>query len=175
MSKIDYDLKKIKGVVFDVDGVLSPSTVPVEPSGRPQRMGNVKDGYAMQLAVKYGLKIAVISGGRSENFLNRMRLLGIEDVWFGVADKFPVLKDWMKQHDLYEEEVAYMGDDIPDLKCMRHVGLPCSPYDAAWEVRQESRYVSPFTGGYGAARDLLEQIMRAKNFWDSKSVKALIW
>lgn len=175
MSKIDYDLRRIKGVALDVDGVLSPSTTPLELSGRPRRMCNVKDGYALQLAVKMGLKIAVITGGESEAVANRMKLLGIEDVWQNVADKLPVLQEWMEKHGMEKEETAYMGDDIPDLRSLRNVGLPCCPYDAAWEVKQESLYVSPISGGYGAVRDIIEQILKSQGRWSAESMENLIW
>lgn len=175
MSKIDYDLTKIKALAFDVDGVLSPSTCPLKPNGHPQRMGNVKDGYAMQLAVKQGLILAVITGGESEEIASRMKVLGIKDVWQSVPEKLPVLHQWMKSHSLSKEEVLYMGDDIPDLKCLRNVGLPCCPFDAAWEVKQDSIYISPFSGGYGAVRDVLEQVMRAQGKWYPDSESALIW
>lgn len=175
MSKIDYDLSQIRGIAFDVDGVLSPSTVPISESGKPQRMGNVKDGYALQLASKSGIHIAVISGGRSERIVRRMELLGIRDVWQDASDKLPVLNQWMEMYDLKKEEVAYMGDDIPDLKCLRHVGLPCCPFDAAWEVKSESIYISPLSGGYGAVRDVLEQLLRSKGLWETESNNTLIW
>lgn len=175
MSKIDYDLCKIRGIAFDVDGVLSPSTVAIGEDGRPIRMGNVKDGYAIQLAVKQGLIIAVISGGRSETTVNRMKILGVDDVWQGASDKLTALKEWMSKHGLKKEEVAYMGDDIPDLRCLRNVGLPCSPFDGSWEVKTESLYISPFTGGYGCARDLIEQVLRAKGLWSAESNSSLIW
>lgn len=175
MSSIDYDLSLIRGIAFDVDGVLSPSTCPLSPSGHPTRMGNVKDGYAMQLAVRSGLHLAVITGGRSEEIAARMDLLGVGDLWQSVPDKLPVLSEWMRKYGMAPEEVAYMGDDIPDLKCMRHVGLPCCPFDAAWEVKEVSLYISPFTGGYGAARDLIEQVMKAHGLWLSESIGALTW
>ena len=175
MRKINYNLKQIKGIVFVVDGVLSPSTVALDNSGRPLKMCNVKDGYALQLAVKKGLRIAVISGGQSEAVRNRMDLLGIHDVWENQADKLPVLLEWMKKYGLKKEEVAYMGDDIPDLRCLRNVGLPCCPHDAAWEAKQESLYISPFSGGYGAGRDLIEQVMRSKDLWSADTVDNLIW
>ena len=175
MSRIDYDLTKIRGVAFDVDGVLSPSTVPLELSGRPRRMGNVKDGYAIQYAVKKGLNIAVITGGMSEAIANRMELLGVKDVWQGVGDKLPVLLKWMERRGLQPEEVAYMGDDIPDLRCLRNVGLPCCPFDASWEVKQESLYISPMTGGYGCARDLIEQLLKANGKWNTESEDSQIW
>lgn len=175
MSKIDYDLSIIRGIAFDIDGVLSPSTVPIDQDGKPCRMGNVKDGYAIQFAVKAGLKIAVISGGSSERMANRMKLLGVDDVWQGASDKLPRLNEWMEKHGLKKEEVGYMGDDIPDLRCLRNVGLPCCPYDAAWEVKTESVYVSSYSGGYGAVRDVLEQILRAKGMWKPESMNNLLW
>ena len=175
MSKIDYDLTKIRGIAFDVDGVLSPSTVPLSSDGNPQRMCNVKDGYALQLAVKKGLKISIITGGRSEAVGARMSLLGIKAVWQGVADKLPVLKKWMVEEGLSKEEVIYVGDDIPDLRCMREVGLPCCPYDAAWEAKSESRYISSLTGGYGVGRDIIEQVLKAKGLWATETHDVLTW
>ena len=165
MSKIDYDLKKIKAIVLDVDGVLSPSTIPISEKGEPLRMGNVKDGYALQFAARHGLKFAIITGGFSEAVANRFKILGIEDVFQKAADKLPVLKSWMEENALTPEEVAYMGDDIPDLPCLRYVGLPCCPHDAAWEVKETSRYISPISGGYGAVRDLIEHVMKAQDSW----------
>lgn len=175
MSRIDYNLALIKGVALDVDGVISPSTCQLSDSGHPIRMGNVKDGYAMQLAVKRGLKIAVITGGQSVEIANRMSILGIIDVWQNIPDKLPVLSSWMEANGFRKEEVAYMGDDIPDLRCLRKVGLPCCPYDAAWEARQESLYISPFSGGYGCVRDLIEQILKACNLWLPDSPDNFLW
>lgn len=167
MSKIDYDLTKIRGIALDVDGVLSPSTIPIDSDGVPMRMVNIKDGYALQLAVKKGLKIAIITGGNTAAVERRFKALGIEDIFLGAAMKKPVLEGWMQANGLKTEEVAYMGDDIPDLPCLRVVGLGCCPHDAAQEVRLTSRYISPFGGGYGCVRDLLQQIMRVNGTWMS--------
>ncbi len=165
MSAIDYDLKKIKAVVFDVDGVLSPSTIPLSPSGEPLRMVSTKDGYAIQLAVRCGLKLAIITGGNTEGVRVRFTSLGMKDVFMGVAHKLPKLQEWMEENSLKPEEVAYVGDDIPDLRPLRHVGLACCPHDAVPEVRATCRYISRFTGGYGVGRDILEQILKARGFW----------
>lgn len=165
MSGINYDLKKIKGIVFDVDGVLSPSTIPVSEAGDPVRMVNIKDGYALQLAVKKGLKIAIITGGDSQAVKNRYEKLGIKDIFLKASKKIGIFEDWMEKEGLNPDEVAYMGDDIPDLICMRKAGLPCAPYDGASEARATAIYVSRFTGGYGCARDLLEQILKAQGLW----------
>ncbi len=162
---IDYDLTKIKGIVFDVDGVLSPTVIPMYPDGEPMRMVNVKDGYAMQLAVKKGLLIAILSGARTRAVQVRFENLGVSDVLLGVPVKLPVFEQWMASHGLKAEQVAYVGDDIPDLQVMHAAGLAVAPADAAPEVRQAAGYVSPCQGGYGVARDLLEQVMRAQGLW----------
>ena len=164
---VDYDLKKKKAFVFDVDGVLSPSTIPLGEDGYPRRMANVKDGYALQLAVKKGYKIAIITGGKGEPVYRRFESLGIDSIFLNATHKLPILKEWMEREGLQPEEVVYMGDDIPDLPCMRYVGLPCAPYDACHEAIQTARYISKFTGGYGCGRDILEQVMKAQNHWIS--------
>lgn len=174
MSGISYDLSKIKAFVFDVDGVLSPSTIPLSEDGTPVRMANIKDGYALQLAVKAGYKIAIITGGDTENIRKRYEVLGITDIYLKASHKLEILKDWMQKNNLLPEAVIYMGDDIPDLKCMRHVGLPCCPYDAASEVRQTASYISPVPGGYGCARDVIQQVMAAAGEW-LKDDKAFGW
>lgn len=165
MSGINYNLKRIKGFAFDVDGVLSPSVIPMSEDGTPLRMVNIKDGYVLQLAVKLGYKIAIITGGDSAAVKRRFEALGITDIYLKAAHKLNLFLDWMKDNDLSAEEVVYMGDDIPDLKCMRAAGLPCSPRDAAWEVRETSLYVSKYDGGYGCVRDVMEQVIRANGQW----------
>ena len=162
---IDYDLKKIKGIAFDVDGVLSPSTIPLSPEGEPLRMVSIKDGYALQLAVKHGLQLAIITGGNTRAVQVRFEGLGLQDVYMGAAMKLPILEKWMSKHNLKSDEVAYVGDDIPDLQAMQAVGLAVAPADAAREVLQVAHYVSPCDGGYGVGRDLLEQVMKAQGLW----------
>lgn len=165
MSSINYDLKKIKGVAFDVDGVLSPSTIPLSPEGEPMRMVSIKDGYALQLAVKKGLKIAIITGGNTKAVDVRFRGLGIADVYLGASMKLPILQQWMADNGLLPDEVAFVGDDIPDIQPMRHVGLAVAPADAAAEVKAVAAYISPKAGGYGVGRELLEQVMKAQGLW----------
>ena len=165
MSGISYDLTNIKGIVFDIDGVLSPTVIPIDDYGKPLRMMNVKDGYAILRAIKKGFKIAIISGGTEEKVLKRFESIGVKDIFCNVSHKLPVLLDWMDKQKLSSEEVAYMGDDIPDLQCMRSVGLSCAPYDAAREVLEEAKFISKFTGGYGCARDIIQQILSANNLW----------
>lgn len=167
MSGINYDLKKIKAFVFDVDGVLSPSTVPIGDDGQPERMANIKDGFALQLAIKCGFRIAIITGGKSEVVRLRYNSLGIEDVYLGAGKKIDIFHEWLKANDFEPEQVIYMGDDIPDLRCMREAGLACAPYDACHEARETAEYISRFSGGYGCVRDVIEQVLRAHGQWPS--------
>lgn len=174
MSRINYDLTKIKAVVFDIDGVLSPSTIPVGPDGMPIRMANLKDAYAMQLAIKSGLKLAVISGGSTQSMMGYFSLIGIKDVFLGVAEKLPVFVSWLESNKLNPEEVAYIGDDIPDLPVMKACGLSVAPRDAAAEVKMEALYISYADGGCGVARELLEEILKVGGHWLSQN-KAYEW
>lgn len=165
MSGILYDLSKIRGIAFDIDGVLSPSTIPMNDNGDPMRMVNIKDGYALQLAVKRGLHICIITGGKMESVRKRYSALGIEDIILGASNKLEYMEAWLQKYGLKEEEVAYMGDDIPDIPCMMKAGLACAPCDADPEVKATAIYISPKAGGYGCARDLLEQILKAQSKW----------
>lgn len=165
MSTIPYDLTLVKAFVFDVDGVLSPNVVPVGSDGNPARMANVKDGYALQLARKHGYKLAIISGADSETVVRRFKLLGLEDIFMSVADKLPVLRDWMRRNGLSAEQVAYFGDDVPDIPCLRAVGLSVAPADASVDAKQNAVYVSPLCSGMGVAREIIEQTMRAQGEW----------
>lgn len=174
MSKIDYNLTKIKAFVFDVDGVLSPSTVPMGADGMPMRMVNIKDGYALQLAVKHGYRIAIITGGYSEAIAARYKALGIDDVFMGSSMKLPILKKWLDDNGLDATETVYVGDDIPDHDCMRAVGLPVAPADADIDIKSIARYISPVNGGYGVARDIIEEVMKTRGDWMSTE-KAFGW
>ena len=164
---IDYDLTKIKALIFDVDGVLSAETITLHPNGEPMRTVNIKDGYALQLAVKCGLHVAIITGGRTEAVRKRYEGLGIKDVYLGAAVKTREFGHFMEKYQLNPEEVLYMGDDIPDYEVLRLVGLPCCPADAAPEIKAICRYVSHRNGGYGCGRDVVEQVLRAQERWMS--------
>lgn len=165
MSKIPYDLTKIRAIAFDVDGVLSPSTVPMSSDGIPQRMANLKDGYSMLVAVKKGLKLAIISGADTSAVRNRFSLIGINDIYLGSLDKLAIFHEWLKKNDLAPEEVAFVGDDIPDIEPMLECGLAVAPADAAADVKRIAGYITDAAGGHGVARELIEQIMKAQNTW----------
>ncbi|MEG1563728.1 MAG: HAD-IIIA family hydrolase [Bacteroides sp.] len=165
MSTINYDLKKIKALVFDVDGVLSADVIPLHPSGEPMRTVNIKDGYALQLAVKKGLRIAIITGGRTEAVRLRFGGLGLTDLYLGAAVKIHDYRAFKEKYGLKDEEILYMGDDIPDIEVMRQCGLPCCPKDAASEVKALAQYISYANGGYGCGRDVIEQVMKVQGKW----------
>lgn len=167
MSTINYDLTKIKALAFDVDGVLSADVIPLHPSGEPMRTVNIKDGYAIQLAVKKGLHIAIITGGRTDAVRQRFAGLGITDLYLGSAVKIHDYRDFRDKYGLTDEEILYMGDDIPDIEVMRECGLPCCPRDAAPEAKSAARYISHADGGYGCGRDVIEQVMKTQGKWMS--------
>ncbi len=137
-------------------------------------MVNIKDGYALQLAVKHGYKIAIISGGDCDAVRVRFAALGIKDIFMKCDIKINFMREWMEMHGLKSEEVAFVGDDIPDFEPMKYAGLSVAPKDAAPEIKETATYISPVDGGYGVARDLLEEIMKAQGDWMS-SAKAFGW
>lgn len=164
---INYDLKKIKAIFFDVDGVLSSETIPMDSSGEPMRTLNIKDGYAIQFAVKCGLHIAIITGGKTEAIRKRYQGLGVKDIYLGAAVKTREYNELMNKYNLRPEEVLYMGDDIPDYEVLTMVGLPCCPADAVPEIKNICKYISHKEGGKGCGRDVIEQVLRAQGKWMS--------
>ena len=171
---INYDLSKIRALFFDVDGVLSRQTINLGPDGLPQRTVNIKDGYAMQHAVKCGLKLAIISGATTESTRVRYEKLGLTDIVLGAAVKIRAYEELCQKLGLRDEEVVFMGDDIPDFEVMCRCGLPCCPADAAVEIKEVSKYISNRNGGEGCARDVLEQVLKAQNLW-MHNVEAFGW
>ncbi|MDH6357268.1 HAD-IIIA family hydrolase [Parabacteroides sp. PF5-9] len=165
MSSINYDLKKIKAFVFDVDGVLSSDIVPLHPNGDPMRTVNIKDGYALQLAVKKGYHVAIITGGYTDSVELRFSRLGIPHIYMRSAIKIDDFNDFMAKTGLHPDEVIYAGDDIPDMEVMKQVGLPVAPADAAPEIKAVAKYISARRGGEGIARDVIEQTMKAQGKW----------
>jgi 3-deoxy-D-manno-octulosonate 8-phosphate phosphatase (KDO 8-P phosphatase) len=158
--------KSIKLFVLDVDGVLTDGSLLVLNDGQMARSMNIKDGYALQLAIKKGYKVLVISGGVSEAVKNRLEKLGISDISMNVLNKKDVLLKYVTGHGLNWPEVLYMGDDIPDLVPMQVAGLACCPFDAVPEIKALSHYISPLNGGKGCVRDVIEKVMKLNNDWN---------
>lgn len=157
--------RHIRTFIFDVDGVLTDGTVQLLPGGEQSRKMNIRDGYALQLAVKMGYRIAVISGGRSESVVSRLTGLGITDIFTGISDKPGKLEDYALEHDLLWEQMLFMGDDIPDYRAMQMCGIPACPADATPEIKSISRYISPVPGGQGCVRDVIEKVLKLNGHW----------
>lgn len=165
-------LKSVKAFIFDVDGVLTDGIVHVTETGEQLRQFNIKDGYALQLAVKRGYKIAIITGGRSAGVMLRLRGLGITDVFMQVDSKIEVYQQFLSDNQLTADDILYMGDDIPDLPVMKLAGLPVCPQDAAEEIKTISTYISPLNGGKGCVRDIIEKVLKIQTRWADDSPNA---
>ena len=166
MENFKQKLNNISCFVFDVDGVLTNGNLTISPDGEHLRAMNIKDGYAIQLAVKKGYQLAVISGGRSSGIPERMKRLGVKDVYMDAGDKLAVLNKYLSQNKLESSAVLYMGDDVPDKKAMQQCGIATAPSDASHEIREICHYVSDFRGGEGCARDVIEQTLRLHGKWE---------
>lgn len=158
--------KNIKTFVFDVDGVLTEGSVLLLEDGQMARRMNIKDGYALQLAVKKGYRVVIISGGTSTAVQERLSRLGVTDCFIKIDDKTEKLDHYIKTHSLNKEEILFMGDDIPDYLPMQNCGLPCCPADAVSEIKQICHYISPVNGGAGCARDVIEKVLKLNGHWD---------
>lgn len=165
MGNFKEDIAKIKVIVMDVDGVMTDGDIILTPDGDFLRKYNAKDGFAMAFALKKGYTLAVITGGRGECLERRFQMLGIKHLYTNCLAKYNALTDLIRKLGVEPEEVMFMGDDIPDVEPMRHVGMPVCPADAVPEVINASRYVSQFKGGEGCVRDVIEQVMRARGDW----------
>ena len=165
MTNFKEGLQKIKAFAFDVDGVLSSPEVYLHPTGDLMRSMNTKDGYALQYAVKRGYPIAIITGGNTESVALRFRGLGITDIYLASSYKTEDFNDFIFKYDLSPEQVLYMGDDLPDYEVMKKVGVPCCPADAVEEIKSVSHYISPYGGGKGCVRDVIEQVLRLHGRW----------
>lgn len=155
----------IKWFVFDIDGVLTDGSLLIMPNGIMTRRMNMKDGYALQLAIKQGYRISIISGGSSIESKERLEKLGVTDVHLKVEDKKKLLQELITIHQAQPKEILYMGDDMPDLEVMRIVGLATCPADAARDILDISAYISPYNGGHGCVRDVIEKVLRLHDKW----------
>jgi 3-deoxy-D-manno-octulosonate 8-phosphate phosphatase (KDO 8-P phosphatase) len=161
-------LAKIKAFVFDVDGVLGSDKVLLNHDGEMLRTMNIKDGYALQYAMRKGFKIAIITGGASESVKTRFVKLGISDVYLKSHDKMDDYNDFVGKYNLADEEVLYMGDDLPDYSVMLRAGIPTCPANAVEEIKLISKYISDKNGGDGAVRDIIQQVLRLQGKWMEK-------
>ncbi len=163
-------LNEITTFILDVDGVMTNGQVLVTDEGNILRSFNIKDGFAMQLAVKLGYKICIISGGNSSGVIKRLEGLGIKDIYMKVHEKLPVFKSYISDKNLKADEIAYMGDDLPDYNLIKQVGLKCCPADASHDIQEICDFVSSYPGGGGCVRELIEKVLRAQGKWDLDTI-----
>ena len=156
---------EISVFVFDVDGVLTDGNLLVMPGGHMVRRMNIKDGYALQLAVKKDFRVVIISGGNSPEVKERLNKLGVHEVFMNVENKETLLSSYIKQNNINNSQLLFMGDDIPDYKAMQLAGLACCPADAALEIKKISQYISHLNGGTGCVRDVIEKVLKLKGCW----------
>jgi len=161
-------LKNINTFFFDVDGVLTDGSFLIAENGEQMRTMNVKDGYAMQYAVKKGFRIVILSGGQSNTLKPRFEYLGIKDIFLGIQNKLEVFEEFIKTKNISLDQLLFMGDDIPDYEIMSRVVLPCCPADASEEIKSISKYISPRNGGKGCVRDVIEQTLKVQDCWFDK-------
>src|SRR5688572_10350202 len=158
--------KNITTFIFDVDGVLTDGTVLVLENGLQARRMHVKDGFALQMAIKNNYDVLIISGGNSPQVIERLENLGIKNIHMGVTDKKAFIDGYITKNNLSKEQVLYMADDLPDLPVMKIVGLPCCPADAVNEIKESVIYISRFNGGETCVRDVIEKVLKLNDHWN---------
>ncbi|MEN9928297.1 MAG: 3-deoxy-D-manno-octulosonate 8-phosphate phosphatase KdsC [Bacteroidota bacterium] len=158
-------LNDITTFIFDVDGVLTDSSVHVTETGEMLRIMNIRDGFAMKAALESGYNVCIISGGNNEGVRIRLRNLGIYDIHLASPNKVETFQEYIDLYGIDPSQVLYMGDDIPDYHVMKLVGLPTCPQDASPEIKAISNYISHKKGGKGAVREVIEQVMKVQGKW----------
>lgn len=157
--------KDIRHFMFDIDGVLTNGSLLIHSDGSLLRTMNIRDGYALQLAVKKGYSVSIISGAKGEAIEKRLLGLGVDDIHLGIENKLEKFEEVLRAGNLIKARTLYMGDDMPDLAVMRSVALPCAPADACQEIRQIASYISPYNGGEGCVRDVIEKVLKLNGHW----------
>ncbi len=168
MNHLD-PFRDIETFIFDVDGVLTDCSVLIMENGQLLRTMNVRDGYAIKMALRHGYRVAIITAGRSQGVELRLKALGVEDVLSGREDKAAAFAELVKKYEINPRKTLYMGDDLPDRETMLKVGFAACPADAVREIRQISNYVSPFKGGSGCVRDVIEKVLRLNGHWPGQT------
>ncbi|MDB5196434.1 MAG: 3-deoxy-D-manno-octulosonate 8-phosphate phosphatase [Flaviaesturariibacter sp.] len=158
--------KKVTTFAFDVDGVLTDGTLLLTSDGLQARQMHIRDGLALQMAIKAGYRVIIISGAYSEPVVKRMHYLGLTDVFTAIKNKKEFLLNFLSENNIATEQVLFMGDDLPDVPTLQTVGIGCCPADAAAEVKTVSHYISPINGGYGCVRDVIEKVLKLNDHWN---------
>ena len=173
MTFFKEKLKTIKGLIFDVDGVLSKDTSPLDENGDPMRTANVKDGFAIRHALQNGFQVAIITGANVRQVKLRHQKLGVEHIYMNSFTKIECLDDFLLKTRLSKDEILYMGDDLVDFSIMKEVGIPTCPVDAVPEIKAISLFISDKKGGEGCVRDVIEQVMRSQQKWFGQEIKGI--
>ncbi len=158
-------LKAVRAFILDVDGVMTDNIVHVTESGEQLRRMNIRDGLGIKIALKNGFPVCIITGGRSQGVIKRLSGLGVEHIYSGIEDKWPVFVQFLQTFGLKAAEICYMGDDLPDLQILRKVGLSACPADSVPEVLNTVDYISPVAGGGGCVRDVVEKVLKSQGKW----------
>ena len=158
-------MNHITTFIFDVDGVLTDSSVHVTENGEMLRIMNIRDGFALKAALESGYNVCIISGGNNEGVRIRLKNLGISDIYLASPNKVATFNEYTDLFKIKPDHVLYMGDDIPDFHVMQLVGLPTCPQDASPEIKAISKYISHKNGGKGAVREVIEQVMKVQGKW----------
>jgi len=168
MTNFKEDLTRVKAFVFDIDGVLSLQTISLNAFGVPNRTVNLRDGYAIQLAVRKGYRVGVISGSNAKEYVRRLKGLGVSDIYLNSRSKTEHFSSFCKKNDVKPSDVMFMGDDIPDYGVMKLAGIPVCPADADSDINNVASYISDKKGGEGCVRDVIEQVLRLHDKWMDK-------
>ena len=165
MGNVLEKFKEIRAFAFDVDGVFTDGQILLDGNGAWLRKMSVRDGFAVKLIRKLGIPICIITGGANKAVEQRFNKLGVEDVFLAVEDKVTTLQSWSNKSAVDLKTLCYMGDDIPDYKPIHLAGLKACPADAHPDIRRICDYISPYDGGKGCVRDLIEKYLRINNLW----------
>ncbi|VDH03758.1 KdsC family phosphatase [Bergeyella zoohelcum] len=166
-------LKHIKAFIFDVDGVFTDGSILLLPNEQMCRVMNVLDGYAVVKALKEGYKIGVITGGNDPMVKHRIHYLGIEDYYPKSSDKCIDYEDFKQKYSLEDAEILTMGDDLPDMGILQRSGIATCPPNAVQEVKAIVDYISPISGGKGAVRDVIEQVLKIQGKWEIDETRSV--
>lgn len=163
------NIEKIKIVISDVDGVLTDGSIIIDANGDESKTFNARDGSGIKYLQRVGIKFAIISGRKAMAVEHRANELGIKDVYLGAKKKLEPYRQILSEHNLNDDEVCYIGDDLVDIPIMLKVGFPVAVFDAVDEVRNIAAYITNAEGGKGAVREVIEKIIKEQNKWEDIS------
>jgi 3-deoxy-D-manno-octulosonate 8-phosphate phosphatase (KDO 8-P phosphatase) len=164
-----HQFKHITTFVFEIEGVLTPAQVLVLENGELLRLIDIKDSYALRLAIKSDFRVVFVSSGKPEGVATWLNKSGINWVFLELANKKKKMEEWVREQGVNWGEVLFMGYDLPDSALLKMAGMSCSPIDSVEEIKQISKYVSSFKGGGGCIRDVIEKVMKLNGTWISTS------